>query len=172
MANKESKKETEIDQIAKTLETISLTLIKSNKETEEDRMAKMWCKVKSDLYEKGLDDLDATAKSLVTLSSALITVGFTVIGGLVGTNLLNMSIESLWIALLGFGFFMVSTLLNILVIFRWPLKIEQLAEAFDISSAWVRIRDKKYQYLKWAYLSFGVGVIFVTIAIFFLIYLG
>jgi len=144
----------------------------SKNETEEERMVKTWRKVKYGLYEKGLDNLDATAKSLVSLSSALITVGYSVIGAMVGYGVLESSTSSLWLALLGFGCFMMSTLLNILVIFRRPLKIEQLSEPPKISSEWDRIRGIKYRYLKLAYLFFGVGVIFVTIAIFFLILLG
>ena len=167
-----AKKETHEEQIAKTLESISSTLKESEKETEAQRMAKMWVKVKSDLYEKGMDNLESTAKSLVGLSSALITVGFTVIGGMVGSNLLDLSVEALWIASLGFIFFMLSTILSILVIFRWQFNIHQLAEAYEISSEWVRIRDLKFQFLKWAYIFFGIGVIIVTISIFSQIYFG
>ena len=167
-----TKKETFEEQIVKTLESISSTLKGCKKETEAQRMANMWVKVKSDLYEKGLDNLDATAKSLVGLSSALVTVGFTVIGGMVGSSLLDISLQALWIASLGFIFFMLSTILSILVIFRWKFNIHQLAEAYEITSEWARIRDLKFQFLKWAYVFFGIGVIIVTFSIFSQIFFG
>jgi hypothetical protein len=140
--------------------------------TEEELMVTTWRKFKTDLYEKGHDKLDANAKSLVTLSSALITVGFTVIGAMVGNEILTASAISLWIALLGFGCFMVSTISNILVIFRRPTGITQLSKPPVISAEWDRIRAIKYRYLKIAYSFFGLGVILVTISLFSLILLG
>jgi hypothetical protein len=145
----------------------------SHKEKDEEkRMIDTWLKVKSALYEGGLDGIDDTAKSLVNLSSILITVGFSVIGAMVGSKILELSLFSLWLSLFGFGCFMVSTILGILVIFRRPFKIEQLSLPPEISSEWERIRSIKYRYLKWAYLFFGIGVIFEIIAMISLVALG
>ena len=143
-----------------------MTKEKNDDETEVERMVKTWRKVKADFYEKGLERIDATAKSLITLSSALITVGFSVIAAMVGYKVLESSAISLWLALLGFGFFMLSTILSVLVIFRRPIRIEQLALPPKISSEWERIREIKFRYLKSAYFVFGIGVIFLAMALF------
>lgn len=139
---------------------------------EEERMVKTWQKVKDSLFEGALDRLDDTAKSLISLSSILITVGFSVIGAMVGYKILKPSYISLWFSLLGFGCFMVCTVLGVLVIFRRPIRIEQLSSSAEISSEWERIRSIKYKYMKWAYLFFSAGVIFQIIAMIFLITLG
>lgn len=144
----------------------------SDEEKEEERMIKTWQKVKDSLYEGALDRLDDTAKSLVGLSSILITVGFSVIGAMVGYEILKPSCISLWLSLFGFGCFMVCTLLGVMVIFRRPFRIEQLASAPEISSEWEQIRSVKYRYMKWAYFFFSAGVIFQIIAMVFLITLG
>jgi hypothetical protein len=149
-----------------------LTKEKTDDEAEVERMVNTWRKVKADFYEKGLDGIDATARSLITLSSALVTVGFSVIGAMVGYKVLESSVISLWLALCGFGFFMLSAILGVLVIFRRPIRIDQLALPREISSEWARIRSIKFRYLKSAYFVFGAGVVFVTIALFFLILLG
>jgi len=143
-----------------------------NDKEEEKRMMKTWQKVKDSLYEKTLDNLDDTAKSLISLSSILITVGFSVIGAMVGYEILKPSYISLWLSLFGFGCFMVSTILGVLVIFRRPFRIEQLALPAEISSEWERIRSIKHRYIKWAYFFFSFGVIFQIIAMMFLITLG
>jgi hypothetical protein len=144
----------------------------NDEEKEEERMIKTWQKVKDSLYEGALDRLDDTAKSLISLSSILITVGFTVIGAMVGYEILKPSYISLWLSLFGFGCFMVCTVLGVLVIFRRPFRIEQLASPAKISSEWERIRSIKYRYMKLAYFLFSVGVIFQIIAMIFLITLG
>jgi len=145
---------------------------RTNEEKEEERMIKTWKKVKDSLYEGGLDRLDDTAKSLVRLTSILITVGFSVIGTMVGYEILKPSYISLWLSLLGFGCFMFSTILGVLVIFRRPFRFEQLALPPKISSEWERIRSIKYGYMKWAYFFFSVGVIFEIIAMVSLITFG
>ena len=139
---------------------------------EEDRMIGTWEKIKDDLYAGGLDRLDDTAKSLIRLTSILITVGFSVIGTMVGYKILKLSYISLWLSLLGFVFFMFSTILGVLVIFRRPFRFEQLALPPKISSEWERIRSTKYWYMKWAYFFLSVGVIFEIIAMVSLIALG
>lgn len=135
-------------------------------------MVKTWREVKADLYKKGLDRLDDTANSLVKLSSVLITVGFTVIGTMVGYEILKLSYTSLWLSLFGFGCFMVSTVLGVLVIFRRPFRIGQDALPRYISAEWDRIRSTKYSYMKWAYILFGVGIVFEIIAMVSLLTLG
>lgn len=149
-----------------------MTKEKTDGEKEIERMVDTWQKVKADFYAQGLDRIDTTAKSLITLSSALITVGFSVIGAMVGSKILESSVISLWLALCGFGFFMLSTVLSVLVLFRRPIRIEQLALPPQISAEWERIRSTKFRYLKSAYFVFGLGVVFVTMALFFLVLLG
>jgi len=139
---------------------------------EEERMMKTWLKVKDKLYENSLDGLDETAKSLVSLSSILITVGFGVIGALHSAEVLKVSSSSILVSLFGFGCFMTSAVLGILVIFRRPFKFEMLALPHEISSEWARIRTIKYKFLKGAYLFFGIGVVSEIIAMVLLVILG
>lgn len=139
---------------------------------EEKRMMKTWMEIKDKLYEKSLESLDETAKSLVSLSSILITIGFGVIATLHQAEVLKASSYSIWFSLFGFGGFMVSTILGILVIFRRPFKFEMLALPHEISSEWARIRTIKQKFLKRAYLSFGIGVVSEIIAMVLLVILG
>jgi hypothetical protein len=132
---------------------------------EEARMEKVWGKVKESLYQEGLDKLDETAKSLVTLSSALITIGFSVTAAMVNAKILQVSHVSLWFSFSGFFCFMLSTISCVLIIFRRPFRIGQLALPLDISSAWENSRSTKYWFMKWAYAFFFVGTVLEIVAI-------
>jgi hypothetical protein len=139
---------------------------------EEKRMMETWHKVKDELYQGGLVRLDDTARSLITLSSSLITVGFTVLAGLIGNEILKSSSPPLWLAFSGFFCFMLATVSAVAVLFRRQFKIEQLSPPPQISSEWERIQSIKNAYLKWAYFFFTAGVILEILAIFLLIVLG
>jgi hypothetical protein len=139
---------------------------------EEKEMVKTWRKVKNELYQGGLARLDDTAKSLITLSSSLITVGFSVLAGLIGNKILKASSPPLWLAFFGFFCFMLATLSAVVVLFRRQFKIEQLSPPPEISSEWERIQSIKGAYLKWAYFFFTAGVILEILAIFLMIVLG
>jgi hypothetical protein len=139
---------------------------------EEKRMVETWHKVKDELYQGGLVRLDDTAKSLITLSSSLITVGFSVLVGLVGNKILKASSPPLWLAFSGFFCFMLATVSAVAVLFRRQFKIEQLSPPPEISTEWERIQTTKNMWLKLAYIFFTVGVMFEILAIFLLITLG
>ena len=132
---------------------------------EVEHMVKIWEKIKDSVYEGGLDKLDETAKSLMTLSSALITVGFTVTAALVNAKILQVSHVSLWLSFSGFFCFMLSTISSALVLFRRPFNIVQISEAPAISDAWHKISSTKYKFMKWAYVFFIVGIISEIVAI-------
>jgi hypothetical protein len=132
---------------------------------EVEHMVKVWEKIKDSIYEGGLDKLDETAKSLMTLSSALITVGFTVTAALVNAKILQVSHVSLWLSFSGFFCFMLSTISSALVLFRRPFNIVQISEAPAISDAWHKVSSTKYKFMKWAYVFFIVGIILEIVAI-------
>lgn len=140
-----------------------------NSDEEERRMAETWKKVKDALYAEGLDRLDETAKSLVSLSSVLITIGFSVTSAMVSSKILQISHVSLWFSFSGFFCFMLSTISGVLVIFRRPFRIEQLSTPPEISSEWEHIQSVKYRCVKWAYIFFIAGVVLEIVAIFSLI---
>jgi hypothetical protein len=146
----------------------------SQKEKDEEikRMVATWHKVKDELYQGGLARLDDTAKSLITLSSSLITVGFTVSAGLVGNKLLKASSPPLWFAFLGFLFFMLATISAVAVLFKRRFMIIQTSLPADISGEWERIQTLKNNWLKVAYIFFTIGVICEILAIFLLTALG
>jgi hypothetical protein len=132
---------------------------------EVEHMVRVWQKIKDSVYEEGLNKLDETAKSLVTLSSALITVGFTVTAALVNAKILQVSHVSLWLSFSGFFCFMLCTISSALVIFRRPFNIDQLSKGPSISTAWGEISSTKSRFMRWAYVFFIVGIILEIVAI-------
>jgi len=132
---------------------------------EVEHMVRVWEKIKDSVYEGGLDKMDETARALVTLSSALITVGFTVTAALVNAKILQVSHASLWLSFSGFFCFMLSTISSTLVVYRRPFDIVQISEAPAISKAWHKISSTKYRFMKWAYIFFIAGIILEIVAI-------
>lgn len=144
-------------------------MTEDDKKPEIDRMQETWIKIKDDLYAKGLDRLDDTAKSMITLSSALITLGFTVTSAIVGAKILQGSYVPLWFSFSGFFFLMLSTISAVLVVYRRPSEIVQDSLPPAISTAWKNSLDYKYRCMKAAYFCFLVGVILEIVAIFSLL---